>query len=526
MNALDYAIVALYLAVMIGLGMRFKKSEAGTDYFLGGRQFGWFALCMSTMATQLSAISFVSAPAFVGLRQGGGMQWLTFEFGVPLAMMVVMVLLGPMLHRSGVVSVYAFLERRFGRSSRMLLSGLFVVSRGLGAGVQIYAVGLILSSIVGVPFWQTILVLGGVTIVYSLEGGMKAIVYSEVAQMIIKVLGIVVIMFAALHHLGGWDAFTANLDRSRLQVVDFSNAGFDGREYGFWPMLIGGTFLYASYYGTDQTQAQRILSARDQLTVKRLLLFNGLLRFPVTLAYCLGGLILGTFAATNAGFGAKIPAAKPDLMIPIFISDYLPHGVIGLIVVALIAAWMSAYSSALNSLTAVTMEDFIGRKWRIPPEKYVLWSKAVALGWGAFTLFFGFFTGRIAATAIEAINKIGSVFYGPIVGVFLLAALGRRVRPAAANAGVIAGVAVNLVLWLFFKNVFWFWWNAIGGLTTLVTGVAVSLLAPARAPAAPPEFPEAAAPRNVPWKEISILGAYFAAMVAFCLLLPGFFRPS
>src|SRR4051812_41814121 len=368
MNTVDYSIVVVYLALMVWLGMRFKKNEASTDYFLGGRQFGWFALCMSTMATQLSAISFVSAPAFVGLRKGGGMQWLTFEFGVPLAMIVILVLLGPLLHRSGVVSVYAFLEKRFGRGSRTLLSCLFVLSRGLSTGVSIYTIGLILSSILGLPFWQTMTLLGCVTIAYSLEGGMKAIVYSEVAQMIIKVLGIFAIMGAALHQLGGWQAFVAHVDRSRLRVVDFSNLGFDGREYGFWPMLIGGVFLYTSYYGTDQTQAQRILAARDEVTVKRLLLFNGLFRFPVTLSYCLGGLILGAFAASNSAFAAKIPAAKPDLMVPIFISEYLPHGLIGLIVVALIAAWMSAYSSALNSLTAVTMEDFIGRRITVPPE--------------------------------------------------------------------------------------------------------------------------------------------------------------
>ena len=522
MNTVDYAIVVLYLGLMVWLGMRFKKNEASTDYFLGGRQFGWFALCMSTMATQLSAISFVSAPAFVGLRKGGGMQWLTFEFGVPLAMIVVMVLLGPMLYRSGVVSVYAFLEQRFGLTSRLLLGCLFVLSRGLGAGVQLYAIGLVLSSILGFPFWQTMTVLGVVTIVYSLEGGMKAIVYSEVAQMIIKVLGILVIMFAALHYLGGWDEFVAHVDRSRLRVVDFSKTGFDGREYGFWPMLIGGVFLYASYYGTDQTQAQRILSARNDLTVKRLLLFNGLFRFPITLSYCMGGLILGTFAMTNAEFGAKIPAEKPDLMIPVFISEYLPHGVIGLIVVALIAAWMSAYSSALNSLTAVTMEDFVGRRIKIPPEKYVTYSKLIALGWGAFTLFFGFFTGKIAATAIEAINKIGSIFYGPILGMFLLAALGRSIKPIGANVGVVVGVLVNVTLWLFFKNVFWFWWNAIGGITTLLVGILVSMIAhtaeASRIPAS-----ASGAPRSIPRREIAILASYFVAIVTFSLLLPRIF---
>lgn len=525
MNALDYALVALYLGGMIWLGMRFKQSREGSDYFLGGRQFGWFSLCMSAMATQLSAISFVSAPAFVGLRPGGGMQWLTFELAVPLALLVVMILLGPMLHRAGVVSVYSFLEQRFGVESRMLISAMFVLSRSLGAGVQIYAVGLILSSIVGLPFWQTVLLLGGVTIVYSLEGGMRAIVYSEVAQMIIKVLGILAIAAAALHHLGGWEVFVAKVDRTRLNAVDFTSLGFDGRQYGFWPMLLGGLFLYASYYGTDQTQAQRLLAARDELTVKRMLLFSGLLRFPITLAYCCGGLILGTFAAVNAEFGARIPADKPDLMVPVFISGYLPHGVIGLIVVALIAAWMSAYSSALNSLTAVTMEDFIGRKWKVPAEKYVLASKSIALGWGVFTLGFAFFTGKIAATAIEAINKIGSVFYGPILGVFLLAALGRWIRPAAANAGVVAGLAVNLVLWVFFKNVFWFWWNAAGGLTTLAVGVGVSLLRPRPAPPAPPAAPAPAGTGAValPWKEITILGGWFAVIVTFCVLLPRFF---
>ena len=523
MNLLDYTLVVLYLALMLWLGMRFKKSEKGTDYFLGGRQFGWFSLCMSAMATQLSAISFISAPAFVGLRPGGGMQWLTFELGVPLAMIAIMVSLGPVLHRSGVVSIYEFLERRFGSGSRMLVSGIFVLSRSFGTGVGIFTIGLVLSSIVGVPFWQTMLVLGGVTIIYSLEGGMKAIVYSEVAQMIIKVMGIFAIMIAALHYLGGWGEFVAHVDRNRLVAIDFSKTGFDGSEFGFWPMLLGGIFLYASYYGTDQTQAQRILSARDPKTVRQLLLFNGLFRFPITLSYCLGGLILGTFALTNAEFGAKVLHGKPDLMIPIFITDYLPHGVIGLLVVALIAAWMSSYSSTLNSLTAVTMEDFISPRINIPKEKYVRVSKLIALGWGVITMISGFFAGKVAVTAIEAINKIGSVFYGPILAMFLLASLGRWVRPAAVNIGVVAGVAVNLVLWLFFKNVFWFWWNAIGCVVTLLVGMGLSRLmapVPAAAVFAAEAAPGPASAGVVPWKEVGVLLAWFVVIVSFCILLP------
>lgn len=521
-NALDCAIVALYLGAMLWLGRRYKRHGAGDDYFLGGRRFGWFSLCMSAMATQLSAISFVSAPAFVGLREGGGMQWLAFEFAVPLAMIVVMVWLGPALHGAGVVSAYAWLERRLGRGSRTLVSALFVLSRGLGTGVSLYTIGLILASILGVPFWQTMLVLGVVTIVYSLEGGMRAVVYSEVAQMFIKVLGLVVILLAGLRQIGGWDAFLAKVDRARIDAVDFASLGFDGGEFGFWPMLVGGLFLYVSYYGTDQTQAQRILAARDGLTVRRLLLFNGLLRFPIALCFCLGGLVLGTLALHDADFRARIPADQPDLLVPVFIAGYLPNGVIGLIVVALIAAWMSSYSSALNSLTAVTMEDFF--RARVPPTSagYVRVSKLVALGWGAFTMGFGFFTGKIAATAIEAINKIGSVFYGPILGVFVLAALGPRVRGAAANVGVLAGVAVNLALWVGFKDVFWLWWNVIGGVTTVAVGLAARALLRAT-----PSAPDAASTAPLVWprREIAILGVYFVLIVSFSLLLPQLLRP-
>jgi len=325
---------------------------------------------------------------------------------------------------------------------------------------------------------------------------------------------------SALYYIGGWQSFLSHLDRSRLQVIDFGNWGFDGREYGFWPMLLGGLFLYASYYGTDQTQAQRILAARDQATVTRLLMFNGLFRFPVTLAYCFGGLVLGAFALSDPGFSRQIPSGKPDLMIPLFIGGYLPHGVVGVLVVALIAAWMSAYSSALNSLTAVTMEDFIDRRLRTPAHRYVPYSKAVLLSWGVVTIICGFFSSRIAATAIEAINKIGSLFYGPILGIFLLAAV-RWIVPAAANIAVIAGVSVNLLLCLFFKNVFWFWWNAIGGATTLLAGAALSLLLPAPAAIGQRQKPVPNPP--FPWHESAALLIFFVCMLAFCLLLPRMF---
>ena len=157
MNTLDYIIVIVYALAFLGLGYLFKKQKNKNDYFLGGKSFGWFPLSLSTMATQLSAISFISAPAFVGMREGGGMQWLSYEFAVPLAMIFLMMVLMPPLYKSGIVSVYEYLEQRFDSSSRLLLSIVFQISRAFATGVMVYAVALILTSVLDIPFWQTII---------------------------------------------------------------------------------------------------------------------------------------------------------------------------------------------------------------------------------------------------------------------------------------------------------------------------------------------------------------------------------
>jgi len=519
MNGIDYGIVGLYLVIMVGLGFYFKKSKGSKDYFLGNKQFGWFSLCLSVMATQLSVISFVSAPAFVGLRPGGGMQWLTFEFGVPLAMAILIATLAPSLFRSGVVSIYSYLEKRFGTSSRLLLSSVFLISRSFGTSIGMYAVTLILSSILGLVFWQTIIIVAGITVLYSFEGGMKAIVYSEVIQMIIKFLGILIIMGFALYHVGGWDSFTQNLDRERLDVINFSNSGFDGTEYGFWPMLLGGIFLYISYYGVDQTQAQRILSAKDESTVKKLLLFNGLFRFPITLSYCFAGLLLGTFYKLNADFASMIPIDKPDLMVPVFLTNYLPHGVIGVIVVSILAAAMSSFSSTLNSLSAVTMEDFVSKRKRFEPSRYVVYSKLAAAGWGIVIIALAFYVGDIAKTVIEAINKVGSLFYGPIVTIFIIGFYFRKIPAFSANAGVISGVVVNFLLWIFYsQQVFWFWWNIIGAVVAFFVACLLTYVFGIRKE--DPGVAAVTAPvRFFTW-ETAILLAFFILIFIFCLMLP------
>lgn len=477
MNFLDYAIIAVYVLAFLFLGRLFKESKSGKDYFLGGNSFGWFPLSISTAATQLSAISFISAPAFVGLKQGGGMMWLTYEFAVPVAMLFLMVFLIPPMFKAGVVSVYELLEERYHSSTRILLSVVFQISRAFATSVMVYTVALILTSVMNIPMYATILIIGAVTLIYSYQGGMKAVVYGDVIQMVILFLGIIICLFFGLHYLGGWSSFIDNLDLSRVNVVDFDAYGFEGgSQFGFWPMFIGGFFLYASYYGTDQSQVQRLFSAKDLPTVRKALLCNGLMRFPITLTYCIMGLIVGTMVVQNPDFRAMIPMDKPDLMIPVFIKEYLPNGIIGILLVAIFSAAMSSLSSTINSLSAATVEDLFNRDKNLPNETYMKYSKVAAVFWGVVCIVLAFFTGDIAKTVIEAINKIGSVFYGPIFATFIAAIGIRKTNFIGANAGLLVGVAVNVYLWLYCPEVFWFWWNAIGAVVTLVVSVIVSLI--------------------------------------------------
>lgn len=521
MNIVDYAVVLIYIFGFLFIGRLFKDNKDSSDYFLGGKSFGWFPLSLSTIATQLSAISFISAPAFVGLKKGGGMMWLTYEFAVPLAMLFLMVFLIPPMYKSGIISVYSFLEKRFSASTRILVSFVFQLSRAFATGVMIYTVALILTSVMDIPMWQTILIIGIVTLIYSYQGGMKAVVYGDMIQMIILFLGIIICLGAGLYYLGGWSEFVSNLDKERLTAVDFGSMGFkEGEDFGFWPMLLGGFFLYTSYYGTDQSQVQRLFSAKDLPTVKKTLMFNGLLRFPITFIYCVMGLVIGTLAMQETGFMQSIPSDKPDLMIPIFIRDYLPHGVIGLLLVAIFSAAMSSLSSAINSLSAASVEDFFNRKGQLDNASYMRLSKYSALIWGSVCIVLAFFTGDIAKTVIEAINKVGSVFYGPIIATFFAAIVIKKVNSIGANVGLLSGVLLNTYLWLFVPEIFWFWWNAFGAITTLGVAILVSILTPTKEDksAAMPEFK---------WEfessKAMVLLGFFVLIVLFSMSVPSLF---
>ena len=524
MNAADYVVIVIYLAAMIGIGVALSGQESNTSYFLGNRSLGWFPLALSTMATQLSAISFISAPAFVGLRDGGGLKWLTYEFSVPLAMIVVMFLIAPALYRANVVSIYDYLETRLGRSTRILISICFQVVRSFSTGIMIYAPALILQAVLDIPIWQSIIAVGVIALAYSSLGGMKAVVYSDAIQMFLIFGGLLVVGANALGQIGGIGGLPERVEPSRWLAVDFSALGFDGDEFGFFPMLFGGFVLYASYYGCDQTQAQRFLSAADMNAARRLLFANGVLRFPLVLLYCIVGLIVGAAIVQSPESMARIPADRPDFMMPIFIVDHLPHGIIGLLVVAILSAAMSSVSSGMNSLAAVTLEDLRGTAFGPQSTaQEVTLARGLSIVWGLVIVGLSFFAGSIAPTVIEAINKVGSALYGPVLGVFIIAIAAPRRSAIAANIGLLGGLALNLYFWLFVPNLFWMWWNFIGLVVTVSIALAVGALTAAQ-PA--PEHPTSAFedsdglahnPRNQ-WTALT-LGLYYGLIVLVSMML-------
>jgi SSS family transporter len=531
LNGLDWLIVFTYLgALIIGSHYLGRNQKGVKDYFLGSRSLPWWSVGLSVMATQLGAISFVSAPAFVGLKAGGGLKWLAYEFAVPLSAIFLIMVIIPPLYSRGIVSIYAYLEERFGPSTRLLMSAIFLISRGLATGVAIYTVALVLAPTLQIPFWLVLLVIGLVTMVYDTLGGMRAVVWSDVCQMIILSIGIVAVGWFAWHLVGGLRGAAEVLEPWRFQVVDFAGHGFgDGKDYAFWPMLLGGFFLYVAYYGCDQSQAQRLLSAPSLYQAQKAVFMNGLLRFPIVLLYSGAGLLIGAFIVTQPEFfsamqekGAAYGIANTeDLMVPIFILNYLPHGLIGIIIVSILAASMSSLDSAINSLSAATVRDFYLRFRPQRDDLRLVWiSRGFTVFWGLFCTGFAFAVKYIPGTVIEIINAIGAVFYGPLAATFVLAIWADGIGSRSVNLGIALGVIVNVFLWLDsfmglgLLGVSWLWYSLIGFAITF----GVAFLAPRQQKVSPKvisPLEEGGIGPRIPWA----LALYFGLIVAFTLVI-------
>ena len=479
MNSFDWIIIIVYLCSMIGLSIYLSKGQSDEeDYFVGGRKLSWWAVGISTMATQTSAISFISIPAFVALKEGGGLTWLQYELAVPLAIILVMAFLIPFFRQLQLVSVYEYLELRFGSSVRYLVSGIFLISRGLGTGVGVYASGIVLAVCLGIPLWSTILIIGVVTVIYDTIGGITAVVYSDVIQMVVLISGIVICIVYAADIVGGLDGVWASFPEARRIAIDPSTGlRGAGASVPFWAFLFGGIFLYSSYYGTDQSQVQRELSAATTADTKKSLLLNGFARFPLTALYVVLGMVMLAVYQKSSGLIERVPYDKPDYLVPQFILLYLPQGVRALIFASLMSAAMSSLDSALNSLSAATVHDFIAPRLK-NKERLLAVGKLTTVIWGILITGFAFAVGGISETVIESINKIGSAFFGPILAAFVVGVLSRKASATSITAGILTGVGFNLLLWLAMPGVYWMWWNLSGFLLAAGTSYFVTLFRP------------------------------------------------
>ncbi len=481
--ALDWIVIFTYLAFLIGLAWWLaQRQNTREDYYVGGRHIGSWPVAISIMATQCSTNSILGAPAFVAFTVGGGLVWLQYELAVPLAMIGLILIAMPLFRGLQLVSVYAYLEQRFNLATRLTLSGLFLFVRAFATSVTVYSIAIVIDLITGLGFVWSVLLLGAFTVIYDVLGGIRGVIYSDVIQLAILVSVLLAVLWLLLSASGGLGEMLAALEPERRQTLDFTAHGLgDGETFAFWPMLIGGFFLYMSYYGCDQSQVQRTLSTRDIDASNQALFLNGLLRFPLVLIYCLVGVGIAVYAGNNPQFISTLPSngGSPEynLAVPLYMIQSLPAGVVGLAMVALFAAAMSSLDSVLNSLSATTMEDFVRRfrhkeTWHL--ERELMYSRLITALWGMVTLIMAFFVGDIASTVLEAINQIGSLTNGSILSVFALGILTRRVHGLAAIIGLAAGVGLNIVLWITAPDISWLWWNVTGFFMTFAVALIIS----------------------------------------------------
>jgi SSS family solute:Na+ symporter len=458
---------------------------------------------MSILANQASAVSLVGAPAFVALRPGGGLRWLQYELALPLAMIALIAVLLPALRSVPGSSIYRYADRRFGPGTRRVLAAAFLLSRGLSLGVILYTSALVVVAAVGWPLETALVAVGLFAVFYTTLGGLVADVWTDVVQLVLLWAGTFVSAYY-LHEHAGWSVVQA-IPAERTSALVLGSSGLArGETFAFWPMLLGGVFLYLSYYGCDQSQAQRLLAARDDAAARRALVLNGLLRFPLVLTYCGFGLLLAGLVRVDAGFAGLLEGRPPDALVPTFLVHYLPAGLRGLLLVAILAAAMSSIDSALNSLAAITLEDVLDRD---ASSQNVWVGRATSLLWGVFACVSGLLFARSGSLVLELVNQVGSAFYGPVLAVFLLGVAAPRVTGRGAVTGLLAGLAGNLALARLAPGVSWLWWNPAGFLVAVGAALVVN------------PSPIAVRPL-LPRRDGLLLASAFLVMVVVLALLP------
>jgi len=546
MRTVDWIILVASLVGIVGYGLyRARGSRTTESYLLAGKTMRWWVIGLSIMATQASAITFIGT---TGQGYSDGMRFVQFYFGLPIALVIISAVAAPRFAASGVYTAYEFLEKRFDLKTRTLASLVFLVQRGLGVGLALYAPAVVLSVILGWSEGATTVVMGTIVVAYTVMGGIKAVMWTDAQQMLVMFAGLVVAFFSAVWGLpdgvGFFDALTLAGAAGKLQAVDLH---FDpSSRYNLWSGLIGGTFLALAYFGTDQSQVQRYLTAKDLTHSRISLLFNAVVKVPLQFCILLTGAMVFSFflfeappALFNPAAAEQARASDPERMAAIdgryaealaargeaahamlgsesaatregflrsedrvlavraeavalaeetsgasyndtnyvflsFVIRHLPAGIVGLIIAAVFAAAMSTISAELNSLATATTVDHYKRyiRPRADDRQSTRVAQIATAFWGVYATVFASFAGQLGSL-IEAVNMVGSLFYGAMLGVFALAFGSKRCTGAGAFVGVLAGLAA-VAYTRMFSEITFLWFNVIGCAVTVVVGLALS----------------------------------------------------
>ncbi len=477
LHTVDLVIIVVYLAGITLFGLRFRKSQRSLrDYFLADRNIPWWAIGLSIVAAETSTLTIISTP---GIAYGGNFGFLQVVFGYLLGRVVISLILIPQYFRGEMFTAYELIDRRFGAALHRLTAGVFLVTRAAAEGVRVWAISIVVGIALGIERHDilAIAIVIALTLIYTFEGGMAAVIWTDVIQMFIYVGGTIV-GFIMLTHLvpGGWPFIhTSAAEAGKLQVLDFS-FNFFGK-YTFWAGLIGGMFLTTASHGTDQLMVQRLLAARNQRDSKIALLSSGLVILAQFTLFLLVGAGLWVFYRM---YPPTTAFTSPDRIFPTFIVDHMPQGISGLLIAAILAAAMSNLSAALNSLSSTSMMDFYLRlRPETPERKKLFLSRTATFVWG-IVLFALAIAARGKGAVLELGLSIASVAYGGLLGVFLLGVLTKRAKQTGAIVGMVCGLALNIYIWKWTKVPFT-WYVTLGSITTFVVGYLASLLEPRHA---------------------------------------------
>ena len=469
LNHLDLAIIGIYLAGITLFGLRFRKRQRSMrDYFLADRDIPWWAISLSIVAAETSTLTIISIP---GLAYDTNLTFLQVVLGYLVGRLIISFILLPHYFRGELYTAYQLIERRFGSTLRTLTAGLFLITRAAAEGVRVYAVSIVVTIALGTGEIGSIAIITILTLIYTFEGGLAAVIWTDVVQTFIYVAGTLVGAFTILHLVpGGWSAIHAMAaNAGKLQVFDFTPTLW--KPYTFWAGLIGGAFLTTASHGTDQLIVQRLLAARNERQSVAALLSSGVaVLFQFALFLVIGVMLFAYYGLPSSAFG------QADRIYPTFIVAHMPHGISGLLIAAILAAAMSNLSAALNSLSSSSMMDFYLRGNReISERQKMTVSRISTLCWALILFGLAVLSLHKVARVIEVGLSIASVAYGALLGVFLLGVLTKRANQNGAMTGMLCGFCAEIYLWRW-TRVPWTWYVAIGTAVTFGIGYGASMV--------------------------------------------------